>query len=834
MKYTTTRFDNKADGLRRWQLVALFRVILVAVLTCGAGVAPLRGAVLMGSDITADDYFGSSVSVFGNTGFVGASGNRIGSNTDQGSAYLFRNLETATGTITENVRLLASDGQSWDSLGSNVSLSGNIGLVTAPFHSLVHTNQGSAYIFRNLDTATGTITQNAKLIASDGGSRDKFGLSASLEGSTSLIGAWEADVGANFTQGAAYIHRNLNTATGILSENAKLIASDGRANDYFGVSVSLSNNTGLVGAYVADVGVNMNQGSAYLFRNLDTATGTITENVKLVASNGIADENFGRSVSLQGNTGLVGAPASDIQGSNGKGSAYLFRNLDTATGTITQSAKLIASDGASRDNFGVSVSLSGSNAILGAYFDDGDRGSAYLFRQLDTASGTITESVKLLASDGATQGEFGRSVSVDGDLFLIGAHYAGPAPLFSRRGKAYSGSVSSVTTLDAGNTIKTISGLSFISQDDWIIGQTSDANQVTLSAGDAATVSVSGKKVIIGQNAGSDNNRLIIAGTLTASQIQVGAIGNTGNVLQLGNGGTTGTLSTGSVITNHGSVVFNRSVATTQGTHFGTVAIIGTGSVTQAGLGTTTFNTAHTYSGDTLIKAGTLKLDLAGGIPNSTRIIVGDAGSSNAKLDVTTKTGGFTVGAAQTLFGIGQIDGNTLILGKHSPGNSPGLQSMNGNLGYGGGSQLDWELAANVSSDSLGLRGMNFDGVDVIGAGVLTIQAGVTSNLIFNAAGSTVDWNNAFWDSDHTWLVYDNTNAPTLPLGSIFETINVSADSLGATLTDGAFSWSTVGNDLHLNYTVIPEPSTWVLGALSFLGLSIAGWGKKTKRGVAL
>ncbi len=381
-------------------------------------------------------------------------------------------------------------------------------------------------------------------------------------------------------------------------------------------------------------------------------------------------------------------------------------------------------------------------------------------------------------------------------------------------GKAYSGSVNSVTTLDAGSTSRTISGISFVSQNDWIIGQTTDSNQVTLSAGDTVNVSASGKGVYIGKNAGSDNNTLIISGTLTATQINVGTAGNTGNVLQIGNGGTTGTLSTASVTTNHGSVVFNRSVATTQGTHFGSAAITGTGSLTQAGSGTTTLNVANTYSGNTTVHAGTLKLDLSGSISNSAAIIVGDAGSTGTHLDVTTKTGGLSIGLGQTLKGIGQIDGNTTILGTHAPGNSPGLQTFNGNLAYSTGSMLNWELAANVSTDTSGVRGAFFDAMDVLSPGTLSIAAGVTSNLIFNGAGSAVDWNNVFWDSNHSWKVYADALAPTLSSASIFDTLNVSTDSLGATLTDGIFTWNAVGNDVFLNYEVtgVPAPGTALFG----------------------
>ena len=255
--------------------------------------------------------------------------------------------------------------------------------------------------------------------------------------------------------------------------------------------------------------------------------------------------------------------------------------------------KLTASDGAASDFFGISVSQSGRIGLVGASGDDIgsnlDQGSAYVFRSLDTATGTITQNVKLTASDGAAVDQFGTSVSLSGDQFTIGAQGKN-----TKTGKAYTGTVSSVTTLDLGNANRTIDGLSFVSQDDWIIGQTSSNNQVTLNAGSTADVTAVGKVVSIGQNSGSNNNTLVIAGTLTATQINVGAAGNSGNVLQIGNGGSTGALSTSSVITNNGSVVFNRSVATTQGTHFGSAAITGTGSLTQAGTGTTTLNVANT------------------------------------------------------------------------------------------------------------------------------------------------------------------------------------------------------------------------------------------------
>ncbi len=261
------------------------------------------------------------------------------------------------------------------------------------------------------------------------------------------------------------------------------------------------------------------------------------ETAKLTGSDVGSGDYFGWSVALSGTSGLVGAVAGEALPGESTGAAYLYRGLDNATDTITQTAKLIASDGAIIDEFGYSVSLSGSTGLVGAYDDadpdhGADAGSAYVYRHLDTATGTMTESVKLTASAGETNDHFGASVSVDGDQFIVGSPSGkGIKPL---SGIAYTGSVGSLTTLDAGNTAKVISRISFVSREDWIIGQTTDANHVTLSAGDTANITYAGKVVFIGQSTGSDANLLQIAGTLRATTVDIGSLAvNTGNTLQL-------------------------------------------------------------------------------------------------------------------------------------------------------------------------------------------------------------------------------------------------------------------------------------------------------------
>jgi FG-GAP repeat len=519
-----------------------FLSLLVSTLLFTASIFPAHAAELEASDGTGADQFGFSVSISGATAVIGAYHDDIGSNSNQGSAYLFRNLDSTAGTATENAKLISSDGAEDDFFGASVSVSATTVLVGA-YQNDVGSNfdQGSVYLFRDVDTVSGTVTENAKLVSSDGAPGDWFGFSVSLSGSNALVGA-EQDDGpseGDYAQGSAYFFQNLDSASGTVTENAKLVASDGAPGDLFGYSVSLSGTNALVGAPGSEIGSNSSQGSAYYFQSLDGVSGTVTESAKLIASDGAAGDQFGTAVSLSGTTALVGAFQDTVGPSFAEGSAYLFRNLDSASGTVTENAKLVASDRDIFNYFGSSVSLSGTTALVGASRNtvgsNSAQGAAYLFQNLDTASGIVTEDVKLFASDGAASDLFGSSVAIDGDQFVVGAVNGDGAATNS--GKAYSGTVSSVTTLDEGNSSRTIDGISFESRTDWIIGQTTDSNQVTLTSGDSGNVTAAGKAVYIGQQAGSDNNMLTLEGSLIANQIHIGTTGNTGNKLLLGGTG---------------------------------------------------------------------------------------------------------------------------------------------------------------------------------------------------------------------------------------------------------------------------------------------------------
>jgi hypothetical protein len=166
-------------------------------------------------------------------------------------------------------------------------------------------------------------------------------------------------------------------------------------------------------------------GSAYVFTRSDTIW---IQQAKLTASDGAKSDYFSRSISLISDTALIGA-----RGNDEKGSAYVFVRSGN---TWLEQAKLTASDGASGDGFGYSVSLSDDTALIGAHGDDDNgyaSGSAYVFTRSDNI---WLEQAKLTASDGKSGDVFGSSVSIDdGDTAIIGALYQSDAePYF---GAAY-------------------------------------------------------------------------------------------------------------------------------------------------------------------------------------------------------------------------------------------------------------------------------------------------------------------------------------------------------------------------------------------------------------
>ena len=282
------------------------------------------------------------------------------------------------------------------------------------------------------------------------------------------------------------------------NEEQKILPSVARGMSALGCYVSLSGDTALIGAYYD----NEKKGSAYVF----TRTGTAwTQQGKLLASDGTQGDQFGYSVSVDGDTALIGARGDD----DNSGSVYVF----TRTGTTwTQQAKLItASDGGA--NFGSSVSLDGNTALISASFENKNQGSAYVFIRTGT---TWTQEAKLRASDGASMDFFGWSVSLSRDTALIGAGYG--VYVFTRTGANWTQQAKLLTSEIDGysnlyislddNTalIGTSEGLAYVltrTGTTWALQQQLLASDSSLRFG--CSVSLSGDTALIGALAANGN-----------------------------------------------------------------------------------------------------------------------------------------------------------------------------------------------------------------------------------------------------------------------------------------------------------------------------------------
>jgi len=309
----------------------------------------------------------------------------------------------------EVTKLLASDGEFREEFGRCVSISGDTAVIGAPLDDENGSRSGSAYVFLR---DSGVWTQQAKLTASDGGANDDFGRAVSISGDTAVIGA-SSHNGSDFLSGAVYVFAR---SGGIWTQQAKLLPDDGASMDRFGSSVSISGDTIVVGATWDDDN-GSNSGSAYVFTR---ANGVWTQNAKLLPDVGSENAIFGNSVALNGTTIVVGAEGA-TNNSVQSGAAYVFAR---SNGVWTQQALLLSSDADSGDYFGCSVSVDGDTAVIGAYQDDdngSNSGSAYVFTRSGGGGSTWIRQAKLLSDDGDGLDYFGHSVSIVGDTVVAGA-----------------------------------------------------------------------------------------------------------------------------------------------------------------------------------------------------------------------------------------------------------------------------------------------------------------------------------------------------------------------------------------------------------------------------
>jgi hypothetical protein len=394
----------------------LIYILIIYISACSISLSQVSEVKLLPGDGSDEDLFGCSVSISGDYAIIGAFKDDDNGN-ESGSAYIFRRDGS---NWTEEDKVTASDGAAGDYFGMFVSISGNYAIVGSPWDDDNGNESGSAYIYRR--DGVNWIEED-KVTASDGAAGDYFGMFVSISGNYAIVGSpWDDDNGNE--SGSAYIIRRDG---GNWIEEHKIIAGDGGVGDNFGYAVSIEGDYVIVGAYLDDNG-GIDRGSAYIFRS---DAGTWIEEKKITANDGADGDNFGGSVSLAGEYVIIGAFQDDDNGDN-SGSAYIYKR----SGSIwSEQQKLIASDAADNDLFGLAVAISGDYSIIGAPFNSdfgAGSGSSYIFRRNGTA---WTEQHKITASDGAQGDTFGDAVALSGEYAIVSAEYSDNSG--SNRGSAY-------------------------------------------------------------------------------------------------------------------------------------------------------------------------------------------------------------------------------------------------------------------------------------------------------------------------------------------------------------------------------------------------------------
>lgn len=364
------------------------------------------------------DWFGNSVAIDGDTLVVGAHEKTTEDGVSAGAVYVFERNEGGPNNWGQVIVLHASDADDNDYFGRSVAIDGDTIVVGAdganielPEDNTIF-SAGAAYVFERSEVGS-TWAEAAVLHADDADEYDSFGWAVAIDGDTLIVGAKNEDGESGSTSGcgAAYVFDRDEGSPTDWDQVDTLHASDAEASDSFGWSVDISGSTLVVSAIDEDT-QGPNSGAIYVFERTSS-----WDEVDILYAEG--DDDF-VEVAIDGDTLVVGAKSS-TQG-DGSGAAYVFeRNV-----TWSQDDILYASNASANDRFGSSVAISGDTIVVGAIYEDGetgiltfDGGAAYVFERSELE--TWDEVDILRASDAEADDELGNSVAVSGNTIAVGA-----------------------------------------------------------------------------------------------------------------------------------------------------------------------------------------------------------------------------------------------------------------------------------------------------------------------------------------------------------------------------------------------------------------------------
>jgi len=376
---------------------------------------------------SASDYFGYSVAISDNYAIVGAYNEDDAGGIESGKAYIFSVVEDYYYYRIKNVREIEFDN----------------GLKLESTNKLFEIRHHEGQLLHVLDNPNAYNTSVS----------DQFGVKVAVSGNYAIVGVpFEDDAGGG-DSGKAYIY---NVTTGALVhtlDNPNAYSTS--ANDRFGESVAISDNYAIVGTYLEDDASGTQSGKAYIFNATTGALIHTLDNPNVYSTS--LNDDFGQSVAISGNYAIVCAYGEDDAGGTSSGKAYIY---NVTTGALVHTLDNPNAYSTSQaDRFGDSVAISGNYAIVAAYIEDDasgtQSGKAYIF---NATTGALVHTLDNPNAYGTSTGDnFGISVSISGNYAIVGAYLEDDAGgTFS--GKAYIFNVTTgalIHTLDNPNVYST-------------------------------------------------------------------------------------------------------------------------------------------------------------------------------------------------------------------------------------------------------------------------------------------------------------------------------------------------------------------------------------------
>nr|WP_315493197.1 FG-GAP repeat protein [uncultured Rhodoferax sp.] len=474
----------------------------------------------------------------------------------------------AASTWSQQAYVKAPNAEGYDFFGNSVAISGDTLVVVAEAEDSNQTTitngstasadnsasgAGAAYVFVRSGT---TWSQQAYLKAPNAEANDRFGFSVAISGDTIVVGAlYEDSNQTTITNGSSASTNNSASLAGAAyvfvrngsswTQQAYLKAPNAEASDFFGSSVAISGDTIVVGATSeASNQTTITNGSTASADNLASRAGAAyvfvrsgsswSQQAYLKAPNAEADDHFGTSVAISGDTIVVGANLEDsnqttiTNGSSASvnnsvsnaGAAYVFVRSGSSW---SQQAYLKASNAEANDRFGNSVAISGDTIVVGAHYEDSNQttitngstasadnsasaaGAAYVFVR---SGSSWSQQAYLKAPNVGTGDQFGESVAISGDTIVVGANGEASNQTTSTNGSTASADNSAS---DAGAAYVFVRNGSSWSQQAYLKAANAESDDYF-----GSSVAISGSTVVVGAYGESSNQTTITHGS-TAS-----------------------------------------------------------------------------------------------------------------------------------------------------------------------------------------------------------------------------------------------------------------------------------------------------------------------------